>query len=98
MCVRFDSVRFIASSLSTFVDNLAEGKDCNCVFEYENVNYNLTKYKFLSCNKNYSNKIDEKLTKQFNNTFTFSNNDEYMDEWEKFTETLLPKKKNFTVI
>ena len=42
----------MASSLSNLVDNLAEGihkikcKDCNCIFEYENVNYNLIKYVF----------------------------------------------------
>ena len=29
------------------------------VLEYENVNDNLIKYKSLSCNKNYSNKIEE---------------------------------------
>ena len=54
-----------------------------------------------SCNKDYSNKIDEELKKQFRNTFKFSNNDikfilflrkgvypeEYMNEWEKFNET-----------
>ena len=67
----------MASSLS----NLAEGinktkcKDCNCFLEYESVNDNLTKYKFLSFNKNQSNKIDEKLKKQFSNAFKFSNND-----------------------
>ena len=32
------------------------------------------KYKCLSCNKDYSNKIDEGLEKQFKNTFKFPNN------------------------
>ena len=32
-------------------------------FEYESVKDNLTKYKCLSCNKDYSNKIDEELKK-----------------------------------
>ena len=56
-------------------------------------------WKFLSCNKSYSNKIDEELKSRFNNTFKFPNNGinkfilllkkgvysyEYMDEWEKF--------------
>ena len=69
---------------------------------------NLIKYKFLSCNENYSNKIDEELKKRFKNTFKFSNNDinkfilllrlrvypyEYMDDWEKFNETSLPEKE-----
>ena len=33
------------------------------------------KYKFLSCNKNCSNKTDQKLKKRFKNTFKFFNND-----------------------
>ena len=68
-----DSARFMASSLSNLVDNLAEGiykikcKDCDCLLEYESVRDNLIKYKCLSCNKDYSNKLDEKSKKQFNN-------------------------------
>ena len=65
---------------------------------------NSIKYKCTSCNKDYSNKIDEELKKRFKNTFKFSNNDinkfilllrkcvypyEYMDDWEKFNETTL---------
>ena len=71
---------FLASSLSNLVDNLAEGihkikcKDCNCFLEYESVKDNLIKYKCLSGNKDYSNKLDEKLKKQFKNTFRSSDN------------------------
>ena len=50
-------------------------KDCDCCLEYEIVKDNLVKYKCLSCDKGYSNKIDEELKKQFRNTFKFSNND-----------------------
>ena len=70
----------MASSLSNLVDNLAEGihkikfKDCNSFPEYKSVKDNLIKYKCLSYNKDYSNKIDEKLKKRFRNTFKFSNN------------------------
>ena len=77
------------------------------------------KIKFVDCvkivfvflNMFSSNKLDEKLQKQFKNTFKFLDNDinkfilllrkgvysnEYMDEWEKFNETTLHlKKKNF---
>ena len=68
------------------------------------------KYKCLSCNKDFSNKIDGELRKRFKNTFKFSNNDinkfilllrkgvypyEYMDEWEKFDKTSLPEKDDF---
>ena len=75
-----DSARFMATSLSNLVDNLAERfhktkcKDCDCFLEYESVKGNLIKYKCFSCNKYYSNKIYEKLKKRFRNTFKFSNN------------------------
>ena len=75
------STRFMASSLSNLVNNLTEGihkvkcKDCGCFLEYENVKENSVKYKCLSCNKDYSNKFDDKLKKRFKNTFKFSNND-----------------------
>ena len=58
-----DSARFMANSLSNLVDNLTEGihksncKYCDCFLEYESVKDNLIKYKWLSCNKGYSNKI-----------------------------------------
>ena len=109
-----DSARNMASS--NLVDNLAEGnhkikfKDCDCFLEYQSVNDNLIKYKCLSCNTDYSNKLDEKLKKRFRNTFKFSNNDinkyilllrkgvypyEYIDDWKKFNETSLPEKEEF---
>ena len=70
----------------------------------------MIKCKYLSCNKDYSNKLDEDLKLRFKNTFTFSNNDinksilllrkdvyhyEYMDDREKFNETTLPEKEEF---
>ena len=108
--------RFMASSLKKLVNSLAEGiykiksKDRTCFLEYKRVNENWIKYKFLSCNKNHSNKNDEKFIKRFKNTFKFFNSDinkfilllrkgiypyEYMDEWKRFDETSLPKKENF---
>ena len=53
-----DSARFVATSLSNIVDNLAEGiheikcKDCDCFIECESVMDDLIKYKCLSCIKN----------------------------------------------
>ena len=64
-----DSARFMASSLSSLVNNLAEGihkikcKNCDCFLEFESVKDNLIKYKCLSCNRDYSNNLDEKLKK-----------------------------------
>ena len=62
----------MATSLSNLVDNLMEEvhkiecKDCNCFLECESAKENSTKYKSLSCNKSYSNKIDEELKTRFN--------------------------------
>ena len=64
--------------------------------------------KCLSCNKSYSNKIDEELKKRFRNTFKFTNNNinkfilllrkevypyEYMNKWKKFDETTYLEKE-----
>ena len=71
----------MAASLSNLVDNLTEGthkikcKGRDSFLEYESVKDNLIKYKCLSCNKDYSNKIDEELKKRFNSTVKFRNND-----------------------
>ena len=107
----------MASSLSNLFDNFTEGihkikcKDCGFFLEYEGVKDSLIKYKCLFCNKDYSNKLDEKLKKQFKNTFKFSDNDinnkfilwlrkgvyrhEYTDDWEKFHERTLPEEEEF---
>ena len=106
----------MATLLPNLFHNLTEGihkikcKDCNCFLEYESVKDKLIKYKCLSCNKDYSNKIDEELKKAIKNTFEFSNNDinefilflrkgtdpdVFMDNWEKCNETTLPGKEEF---
>ena len=63
----------------------------------------------MSFNKDYSNKVDEKLKKWFKNTFNFSNNDinkvifllrkavypyDYISDWEKCIEAT-PEKEEF---
>ena len=59
----------MASSLSNLLDNLTEEinkikwKDCDRFLGYQNVKDNLIKYKCLSCNKDYLNKLDEELKK-----------------------------------
>ena len=57
--------------------------------------------------QNYQRMFNEKLKERFVNTYKFSNHDnnkfilllrngvypyEYIDDWEKFNETLLPEK------
>ena len=105
----------MAISSSNRINNLTEGihkikcNDCNCFLEYENVKDNLKLYKCLSCNECHSKKLNEKIKKEFKNTFkTFSNNDinkfilllrkgvyryKYMDVWGNFNETTLPEKE-----
>ena len=106
----------MATSLSKHFDNLAEGihkikfKDCGCFLEFESLKDDLIKYKYLSCNKDYSNKLDGELKPKFKNAFKFSNNYinkfslllrksvspyEYTDDWEKFNKSTLPEKEKF---
>ena len=71
----FESPRFMTSSLSNLVNNLAEGfyKDCEffCL-EYTGVIDDLIEYKCLCCNKNYQKRFDENIEKRFFNTYKFS--------------------------
>ena len=75
-----------------------------------NVKIMIVFLKCTSCNKDYSNMIDEELKKRLKHTFKFSNYDinkfilllrkgvypyEYINEWKKFNETLLPEKEEF---
>ena len=106
----------MTTSLSNLVDNFAQGihkikcKNFDCFHEFESVKDSLIEYKCLPSNKDYSNKLDEKVKKRFKNTFKFSNNDinkfilllrkgvypyKYMDDWEKFNETTLLEKEEF---
>ena len=112
--IKFIDTRFMETLLSSLVDNLIEGihkikcKDCDCFLKYESVKDNSIKYKSLSCNHNYSNKIDEELKKRFRNTFKFSDNNiskfilllrkgvypyESMDDWERLNKISLPENR-----
>ena len=85
-------------------------KYCDCFLEKTNFNDHLLEYKCLFCYKNYQRKFDEKLKKQFFNTYKFFNHNNnkflfllrkcvypygYKDNWEKLNETSLPEKKGF---
>ena len=106
----------MASSLSNLVDNLAKGihkikcKDFDCFLAFESIKNNFINYKCLSCKKDYSDKLNEKLKKRFKNALTFSDNDinkfilllrkgiycyEYIHDWDNFNETTLPEKEEF---
>ena len=64
----------------------------------------------MCCNKSYQRQFDEKLEERSFNIYKFSNYDnnkfilllqagvypyEYLDDWEKFNEILLPEKEDF---
>ena len=84
-------------------------KYCDCFLECINFKDVLIEYRCLCCNKSYQHKFDKKLKERFFNTYKFSNHDnkfilllrkgvypyEYMDDWGKFNETLLPEKEDF---
>ena len=87
-----------------------KNKYYNCFLKYKNFKDDLIKYKCLCFNRSYQQKFDEKLKKQFCNTYKFSNYDnnkfilllrkgvfpyEYMDDRKKFNETLLSEKEEF---
>ena len=61
-----DRASLMTTSSSNFVDNPTEGmyKDCHFFLKYESAKDNLIKYKYLSCNKDYSRKNDEGLKKK----------------------------------
>ena len=66
--------------------------------------------KGLNCKRYYKKKFNKELTKRFKSTYEFFNKDlnkfilllrkgvypyEYMDNWERFNEILLPNKESF---
>ena len=106
-----DSASSLSNLVDTLEEGIhkIKCKDCSCFLKYENVNDNLVKCKCLSCNRSCSEKIGE-IKKTFKNTFKFPNNNfdrfilllikdvytyKYMDGWETFNETSLPKKEGF---
>ena len=85
-------------------------KYCDSFLKYANFKDDLIEYKLLSCNKSYQQKFGEKSKESFLNTCKFSKHHknkfifslrkgiypyEYMDNWEKFNEALLPEKEDF---
>ena len=50
-------------------------KYCSCFLECTNFKNNLIEHKCLCRNKNYQQKLDEKLRERFFNTYKFSNHD-----------------------
>ena len=67
-------------------------------------------FKCIDCEKEYEKEFNKKLVERFTNTYKFCDNDlnkflillrkgaypyEYVDEWNKFNEKVLPSKESF---
>ena len=67
-------------------------------------------FKCINCEKDYEKEFNKQLMERFENTYKFCDNDlnkflillkkgvypyEYMDEWNKFNEKVLPSKESF---
>ena len=85
--------------------------DCKSNLDYVRITKNKKLLlKCFNCNIYYKKKFNNDLIKNFKNTYSFCDNDlnkfvlllrkgvypyEYMDSWERFSETSLPSKKDF---
>ena len=85
--------------------------DCNSCLDYVQITKNeKLLLKCFNCDSYYEKKFNKDLIKKFKNTYSFCNSDlnefilllrkgvypyEYMDNWERFNETLLPSKESF---
>ena len=81
--------------------------DCKSCLDYMKTKNEQLIFKCSSCKKNYEKDFSKELIKRFANTYRFCDKDlnkfilllrkgvEYMDNWERFNETLLPNKEAF---
>ena len=84
--------------------------DCKFCLDYMTNKYEQLIFRCFSCKKNYKKDFNKELIKGFANRYRFCNKDlnkfilllrkgvypyEYMDNWERFDEKLLPNKEAF---
>ena len=84
--------------------------DCKSCLDYIQTKSEKLILKCFNCGQYYKKKFNKKLIKRFAITYEFCNKDlnkfilllrkgvypyEYMDNWERFNETLLPNKESF---
>ena len=102
-----DSYRFMSTSLSKLVDNLAERLHNNRCVDYMTTKDEKLIFTWFTCKKNYKKGFNKELIEIYANIYEFCNGDlnkfillfrkdvyphEYMDNWERFDETSLPDK------
>ena len=75
------SFRFMATSLSSPVDNLSDGlhsnkcTDCKSSLDHMKVENNQVICKCLNCNKNYNKEFNKELINRFSSIYKFCNGD-----------------------
>ena len=99
----------LIDNLSEGLDN-NNCKDCKSYLDYVTVKDNQLIFRCFSCKKNYEKDFNKELIQRFANIYEFCNGDlskfilllrkgvypyEYMDNWERFNEILLPNKEVF---
>ena len=87
-----------------------KSKDCESYLDYLTIKDNQLIFRCFSCKKYYEKDFRNKLIQKFVNIYDFCNRDhnkfilllrkvvypyEYMDNWERFNEILLPNKEAF---
>ena len=97
----------MSTSISSLVDKC---RDCKSCLGYMSVKNDQLIFKCLKCNKNHNKDFNKGLINRFESTYEFCDGDinkfilllrkrvypyEYMDDWERFDEMLLPNKKDF---
>ena len=103
------SLSILVNNLSEGLHN-DKCTDCKLHFDYSSIKDNQLIFRCFRCKNNYEKDFNKELLKRFANTYKFYNKDlnkfilllrkgvyphEYMDNWERSDETLLPNKEAF---
>ena len=91
-------------------EGLHKCTDCKLHLDYVSIKDNQLILRCFRCKKNYEKEFNKELIKRFVNAYKFCNKDlnkfilllrkgvypyDYMDNWERFDETLLPSREAF---
>ena len=100
----------LSKLVDTLSEGIRNNKCVNSCLDYIKIKNEKLLLKCFNCNNYYKKKFNKDLIKKFKNTYSFCNNDlnkfilllrkgvypyEYMDNLERFNETLLPSKEPF---
>ena len=100
----------LSDLVNNLLEGLHKCTDCKLHLDYMSIKDNLLIFRCFRCKKNYEKDFNKELIKRFANTYQFCNKDlnkfifllrkgvypyEYMDNWERFDETLLSNKEAF---